>query len=124
MSALQALLVRALVARFWQTPYRRPLIRWGTDLHDRFMLEHYVRLDFESVLQELGAAGYPFDPSWFEAYFEFRFPRYGLLQHEALELELRGAIEPWHVLGEEVTAGGTARFVDSSVERLQVRLRG
>lgn len=124
MSALQALLVRALVARFWRTPYRRPLIRWGTDLHDRFMLEYYARLDFEEVLQELDTVGYAFDPAWFEAYFEFRFPRYGLLQHEELELELRGAIEPWHVLGEEVTAGGTSRFVDSSVERLQVRLRG
>jgi uncharacterized protein (DUF2126 family) len=124
MSAAQMLLLRALVARFWDTPYRRRAVRWGTELHDRFLLPHYVWADFRDVLCDLQAAGYPFQTDWYEPFFEFRFPHYGAIQVDDIELELRFAIEPWHVLGEEVTAQGTARFVDSSVERLQVRVRG
>lgn len=124
MSTVQMLLLRALVARFWTHPYDMNPVRWGTELHDRFMLPHYVWQDFGDVLDQLGRWGYPFKRSWFEAFFNFRFPQYGTTQIDDMELELRFAIEPWHVLGEEVTGQGTARFVDSSVERLQVKLRG
>jgi uncharacterized protein (DUF2126 family) len=125
MSLAQMLLLRALVARFWKDPYPRRPIRWGTELHDRFLLPHFVRQDFDDVICDLGRAGYPFDPAWFDPFFEFRFPHYGdLVTANGIAMELRAAIEPWHVLGEEVTAQGTARFVDSSVERMQVKVNG
>jgi len=125
MSLTQMLLLRSLVARFWKEPYVRPPIRWGTELHDRFLLPHFVRVDFEDVICDLKRAGYAFDPAWFDPFFEFRFPHYGdLTTGNGIHMELRGAIEPWHVLGEEVTAQGTSRFVDSSVERMQVKVNG
>lgn len=124
MSAVQMLLLRGLIAWFWRRPYRRRPHRWGTELHDRFLLPHFVHGDFEDVLCDLRAAGYRFESGWFEPFFEFRFPLYGRIAAHDVELELRAAIEPWHVLGEEITAQGTARFVDSSVERLQVSVRG
>jgi uncharacterized protein (DUF2126 family)/transglutaminase-like putative cysteine protease len=124
MSLSQQLLLRALVARFWREPYDVRLARWGTELHDRFMLPYFVWLDFEDVLAELGRAGYPLEPEWFAPHFEFRFPLYGEMATRAISLALRQALEPWHVLGEEGSAGGTVRYVDSSVERLEARVRG
>ncbi len=125
MSLLQMLLLRALVARFWREPYGGPagLTRWGTRLHDQFMLPHYVAQDMRDVVLDLQRAGYAFEFEWFAPFLEFRFPRFGSVVYEGIEIELRQAIEPWHVLGEEVGAGGTARYVDSSVERLQVKVR-
>lgn len=124
MSLAQMLLLRALVARFWAQPYRKPLVRWGTQLHDKWLLPHHLWKDLKEVLGELQDAGYPFELDWFAPFLEFRFPRYGSLQLGDLELELRAAIEPWLVLGEEATRQGTARFVDSSVERLQLKVTG
>ncbi len=124
MSLVQMLLLRALIARFWREPYQGRLIRWGTELHDRFMLPHFIEQDMQDVVLDLQKAGYPFEFEWFLPFLEFRFPRYGTVVYNNIEIELRQAIEPWHVLGEEVSAGGTARYVDSSVERLQVRVRG
>ncbi len=125
MSLTQQLLIRALIVRFWKTPYAPPrLARWGTELHDRFLLPHFVRLDFEDVITELNQAGYPFDSAWFAPHFEFRFPKYGDYAVRGISLELRGALEPWHVLGEEGAVGGTVRYVDSSLERLQVKVAG
>ena len=123
MSLLQMLLLRALVARFWQKPYSGPLIRWGTELHDRFMLPHFVAQDMRDVVLDLQRSGYTFELDWFAPFLEFRFPRFGTVVYHGIEIELRQAIEPWHVLGEEVAAGGTARYVDSSVERMQIKVR-
>ncbi len=125
MSLAQMLLLRSLVARFWKQPYTRKPVRWGTELHDRFLLPHFVRQDFEDVICDLRRAGYPFESAWYDPFFEFRFPHYGdLVTENGIRVELRAAIEPWNVLAEEVTAQGTARFVDSSVERMQVRADG
>jgi uncharacterized protein (DUF2126 family)/transglutaminase-like putative cysteine protease len=124
MSLAQALLCRALVARFWDRPYQTRLARWGTELHDRFLLPHFVAQDFRDVLEELRHEGFDFQDEWFSPHFEFRFPRVGSLSRAGLHLELRQAIEPWHVLGEQPGGGGTARYVDSSVERLEVKVNG
>jgi uncharacterized protein (DUF2126 family) len=124
MSLTQQLLLRALVARFWNQPYREKLVHWGTTLHDRFLLPHFVQHDFREVIEDLVQSGYSLDSAWFAPHFEFRFPRLGSVTLEGMELELRQAIEPWYVLGEEPAGGAMSRYVDSSVERLQVRLRG
>ncbi len=124
MSAVQVLLLRALVARFWREPYRGELIPWGTALHDRWLLPHFVAADIRDVAADIARAGYPFDPAWFDPFVEFRFPRFGTATYAGVTLELRQAIEPWHVLGEEVALGATARYVDSSVERMQIKVVG
>jgi uncharacterized protein (DUF2126 family) len=124
MALLQFLLVRALAARFWEKPHRGRLIPWGPALHDRFMLPHYLGADLREVVSELNAAGYEFDFDWFAPFFEFRFPHCGTLSREGVTLELRHALEPWPVLGEAATAAGTARAVDASLERVQVKLSG
>lgn len=124
LSLTQMLLLRALVARFWAQPYQKPLVRWGTSLHDRWMLPHYLWEDLKEVVTDLNTVGYPLQLEWFAPFLEFRFPVLGQLTRDGIQLELRAAIEPWLVLGEETTQAGTARFVDSSVERLQVKLSG
>lgn len=124
MSVVQQLLLRALVARFWEKPYHAPATRWGTELHDRFLLPHFVKTDFDDVLTELGDTGFQFDPAWFAPHFEFRFPRVGDLQTLGINLTLRNALEPWHVMGEEGSSGGTVRYVDSSLERIEVHVAG
>jgi uncharacterized protein (DUF2126 family) len=125
MSLSQQLLMRALVARFWQHPYQpAKLKRWGTELHDRFMLPHFVWSDVCDVIEEIGDFGYPIQSAWFAPHHEFRFPKLGDFAANNVHVELRAALEPWNVLGEESATGGTARYVDSSVERLQVKVTG
>ncbi|MCC2637575.1 MAG: hypothetical protein K0Q68_1294 [Moraxellaceae bacterium] len=125
MSLAQQLLLRTLVGHFWETPYApEKLARWGTELHDRFMLPWFLEQDFRDVLTELRGAGHAVEFDWFAPHFEFRFPKVGDYAVAGIELELRHALEPWHVMGEEGSAGGAVRYVDSSVERLQVKVSG
>ena len=124
MSIVQQLLLRALVARFWNQPYRQQLVRWGTELHDRFLLPTFVWQDFEHVMTEMNEAGHGFQAAWFAPHFEFRFPKVGELTAEGVHLQLRSALEPWHVMGEEGSSAGTVRYVDSSVERIEIKVSG
>ena len=125
MSLVQMLLLRSLIARFWDQPYDRNPVRWGTELHDRFLLPHFAWQDFQDVICDQQRAGYPLQAEWYAPFFEFRFPHIGSIHSDdGIGVELRTAIEPWHVLGEEVTSQGTARFVDSAVERVQVKVSG
>ncbi|MDD3597387.1 transglutaminase family protein [Sulfuricurvum sp.] len=123
MSLMQMLLIRTLVSLFWKKPYKHKLVRWGTQLHDKFLIEHYVREDIRDIVEFLRSEGYAFENDWFDPFFEFRFPLYGMSTIEGIHCELRGGIEPWNVLGEESSSQGTARYVDSSVERVQVKVR-
>jgi uncharacterized protein (DUF2126 family)/transglutaminase-like putative cysteine protease len=123
MSLVQQLLLRGLIAEFSQRPYREKLVRWGTRLHDRFLLPHFIEEDFADVLDDLRRAGYPFEAEWFAPHREFRFPEIGTVTYRGISLELRQALEPWPVLGEEPVGGGTARYVDASLERVQAKVR-
>ncbi|MCP5324817.1 MAG: transglutaminase family protein [Oceanospirillaceae bacterium] len=122
MSAVQMLLIRALVAMFWQKPYRGRPAFWGTGLHDKFMLPYYIGQDIKQICADLNAAGFNFDEKWLAPFMEFRFPHFGDVQKFGMTMSIHGAIEPWNVLGEEVSSQGTSRYVDSSVERLQVKV--
>lgn len=124
MSLTQQLLIRALVARFWENPYEDELVSWNTSIHDRWMLPHFIWQDFEDVIDETRRAGFPIENEWFDAHYEFRYPRIGTFSQRGLHVELRRAMEPWYVLGEEPGGGYTARYVDSSVERVQVKVQG
>jgi uncharacterized protein (DUF2126 family) len=124
MSLTQQLLVRGLISWFWKEPYAQRPIHWGTRLHDQFMLPHFIARDFRDVLRDLNHAGYAFESEWFAPHFEFRYPVFGQAHHAGIDIELRQATEPWYVLGEEGSAGGTTRYVDSSVERVQVKVEG
>jgi uncharacterized protein (DUF2126 family) len=124
MSLAQHLLLRGLVSKFWQKPYTGELVRWGTDIHDRWMLPHFCENDFRDVVADLRETGYPFEFDWFAPHFEFRYPKIGDFVQRDVNVELRFALEPWHVLGEEPAGGGTVRYVDSSLERLQVKANG
>jgi uncharacterized protein (DUF2126 family) len=124
MSLAQMSLLRALVAHFWKKPYRHSLVRWGTALHDRFMLPEMIWADFRDVVSDFNTAGYAFRLEWFLPFLEFRFPVYGRAHYAGIELELRMGLEPWLVLGEEATAHRQARVVDSALERMQVKCRG
>jgi uncharacterized protein (DUF2126 family)/transglutaminase-like putative cysteine protease len=124
MCLVQLLLIRTLVSWFWEKPYKGKLVRWGTELHDKFLTHHFVREDLKDVVSQLNEAGYAFDINWLEPFFEFRFPHIGRVKFKDVELSLRTAIEPWNVLGEEMSSSGTARFVDSSVERIELKATG
>jgi len=124
MSIVQQLLLRAMVARFWREPYRAPLVRWGTELHDRYLLPTFVHMDFDDVMEEMNRAGHAFDAAWFAPHFEFRFPLVGEVTARGVSLTLRNALEPWHVMGEEGAAGTTVRYVDSSLERIEIKVTG
>lgn len=124
MSLVQQLLLRSLVSMFWRKPYTNRLVRWGSDLHDRWMLPHFCRTDISEVIRDLNEAGCPFEIEWLAPHFEFRFPKIGAIEVRDVRMELRFALEPWHVLGEEGSGGGAVRYVDSSLERLQVKVSG
>ena len=124
MSLAQHLLLRAAIARFWQKPFEAKLVRWGTELHDRFLLPHFIWDDFKDVIADFQGFGYDLKPEWFAPHVEFRCPTIGTFTQRNVHVELRTALEPWNVLGEEPAGGGNVRFVDSSLERLQVKVSG
>jgi uncharacterized protein (DUF2126 family) len=118
MSLTQQLLLRAMVARFWRKPYApASLVRWGTELHDRFLMPYFVEQDFTDVIEDMRREGYALQPEWFAPHLEFRFPKYGDFETRGMQLELRQALEPWHVMGEEGTSAGAVRYVDATAER-------
>lgn len=124
MCLVEILFIRTLVSWFWEKPYKGRLVRWGTELHDKFLTHHFVREDLRDIVNQMNDAGYAFDINWLEPFFEFRFPHIGRVKYKDIDLEIRSAIEPWNVLGEEMSSSGTARFVDSSVERVELKATG
>jgi uncharacterized protein (DUF2126 family) len=124
MGTAQMALVRALIAAFAEEPYRGDLVRWGQALHDRFLLPYWMWRDFEDVLGFLESRGLALPAAAYRPFVELRCPVAGSLQAGDVFLEVRNALEPWPVLGEQMTASGTSRFVDSSVERIEVRVEG
>jgi uncharacterized protein (DUF2126 family) len=124
MNLVQSLLIRTCIAHFWQKPYIEKLVRWGTRLHDQFMLPHFIWEDFCEVLRELTTDSYHLAESWFKPFFDFRFPECGHVQIGDAVLTLRTALEPWLVMGEEPVGGGVSRSVDATVERIEVSVAG
>ncbi len=124
MSLAQQLLIRSVVAAFWEQPYQQPLVHWETALHDRYMLPHFAWQDLCDAIKEIKRFGIELDPAWFAPHHEFRFPKLGEVNYQGVGMQIRSAIEPWYVMGEEPGGGGTVRYVDSSVERLELLLDG
>jgi uncharacterized protein (DUF2126 family) len=125
MSLAQQLLLRTFVAWFWQTPYRQKT--WCAGARGCTIVSccpSRCGMILRTCWHILNRAGYPVIMDFFHPHFEFRFPIHGKVDCQGMEIELRQALEPWHVLGEEPGGGGTARYVDSSVERLQVKVSG
>ncbi len=123
MALLQQLLVRALVAHLYKVPLKSSLVRWGTRLHDQFLLPWYLWDDLAKVLEDLCHDGFAFELEWFRAHFNFRFPSCGKVLIEGVELEIRPALEPWPVLGEEAVGSTMSRAIDASTERVQVTVK-
>lgn len=124
MNLVQALLLRCCIALFWEKPHAGQFIHWGTQLHDKFMLPHYLGEDFRQVLEYLRAGGFDLESEWFDPFFAFRFPMCGSVQVGGVNLTIRSALEPWPVMGEEPAGGGVSRAVDATVERLEIRATG
>jgi uncharacterized protein (DUF2126 family) len=124
MNLVQALLLRACIAHFWDKPYQGRFTRWGTQLHDKFMLPHFVWEDLKDVLQDLRIGGFDLKDDWFQPFHAFRFPMCGVTQVDDITLTLRSALEPWPVMGEEPSGGGVSRSVDASVERVELAVEG
>ncbi|QDT09535.1 DUF2126 domain-containing protein [Planctomycetes bacterium K23_9] len=124
MNLVQQLLIRSIVAAFWDSPLHTPLTRWGTGIYDRYLLPHFVWNDMVNLIGELNDRGIAMDAEWFVPQFNFRFAKIGEMTRDGVNLELRSAIEPWFLMGEEPAGGGTARYVDASMERLQVTVDG
>lgn len=116
---------RALAASLATRPFREPVRDWQGALHDRFLLPSFLERDLQEVLTYLEQDGFSFETSWFRTHLHFRFP---FLAEESLgdgHWTLRRAVEPWPLLGEQPTpSGGLVRCVDSSTERLEIRLLG
>ncbi|MGI9212205.1 MAG: transglutaminase family protein, partial [Methylococcaceae bacterium] len=124
LATAQLLLVRALVATLAMRPVTKPLINWGTALHDRYMLPGVLWEDLKAVLAEIRQCGIPLQDEWYKPLLELRFPLLGRTQIGPITLEMRSAHEPWPILAEEVTASGVARFVDSANDRVQIEVFG
>ncbi|MGZ3422858.1 MAG: transglutaminase family protein [Polyangiales bacterium] len=124
MAIAQMVLVRALLTAFAARPYEAPLVRFGTSLHDRYLLPYWMWRDFEDVLAFLEGRELGLPADAYRPFLELRCPVVGTLRAGDVRLEVRNAIEPWNVLGEETTASGTSRYVDSSMERIEVRAEG
>lgn len=124
MLTAQAILVRSLVASFTSEPYQHGLVRWGQELHDKFLLPYFLWRDLEDVLAHLARTGVALPVEAYRPFVELRCPLVGTLEIGDARVEVRNAIEPWHVLGEEATTTGTARYVDSSMERIELRSIG
>jgi uncharacterized protein (DUF2126 family) len=119
--AIQALW-RALAASFVTKPYQEPLVDWKGKLHDDFLLPFFLEEDLCKVIEYLNESGFSFERDWFLPHLKFRFPI--LAEEKAGDSlwHLRRALEPWPLLGEQPTASGLVRCVDSSTERLEIRL--
>lgn len=124
MATAQMILLRTLVAALMETPYHGELVRWGHTLHDRFLLPYWMWKDFEDILEFLNLRGFALQKEHYRPFLDLRCPVVGRMTVSGVELQVRNAIEPWHVLGEEATGAGTSRYVDSSMERIEIMVDG